>query len=213
MQWLKCVFQIWTKVNDFCANISQQSLVLFWSIKPLGPQWKRNSWKMVKMKQRNNLSECCFSIRKMLFSISKNIESNIFIYKNTFPSPDFSCGGTFHTFRRKRWQDSPSSCRNQRGSSVTFCNRSPSVGPLGWCRHCQKRRCKSWTWMHKVDYGNLRLSKRICKPLDFFMARKFCDVFFFKVDFGCLIGLVIGYVLFWMWSRRYFGVLAKPQLR
>ncbi len=98
MQWLKYVFQIWTKVNDFCANISQKSLVLFWSIKPLGPQWKRNSWKMVKMKQRNNLSECCISIRKMLFSISKNIESNIFIYKKyTFPSPDFSCGGTFHT--------------------------------------------------------------------------------------------------------------------
>ena len=79
--WLKWFVEFCKKVNDFCANISQK---IFRAFRNLSSHWatvKAELMSLLVKMEPNNLCEFCISIRKVLFSISKSIELNTFIYK------------------------------------------------------------------------------------------------------------------------------------
>lgn len=158
----------------------KKSFVLFEIYQATGPQWKQNSWVCwwrwnltTCVNSAFQSGKCCFQYQKVLSWIHSSIRKTGFSQrlggqKNTphpLTLPPFTC--------RKRWPDSPSWTRrkqfrvllrnHRRRDDFPWCNRNPSRTPKR-C-HCQRRRCRSWSWMPKVDYGNLKLSKRICKPL------------------------------------------------
>ena len=182
--WLKWFVEFRNKSIISVQTFPKQYFVLFEIYQATGPQWNLTTC----LNSAFQSGKCCFQYQKVS-GFSQRLGGS---KKNT---PPF----TLHPSDcRKRWPDSPSWTRrkqrpvllrnHRRRDDFPWCNRNPSRTPKR--SHCQKRRCRSWSWMPKVDYGNLKLSKRICKPLE--SKGKWNTVYNLKMAVGSLDGIFLG---------------------